>query len=275
MKKTIALLLAMGCVLSLYAFKTYEASEGFLKKLGISSPMAKEFIWFSFSGVYLSHPGGARLRKIPTSERGGLTLEIAAFAMEYTKTPDFKEKYLEYRENNKPTPPEKPKPMTEQKKEQKEQMEKSIKETEAAIAAMPADQREGMKQVVASLKEQLKSFDDPDNPMFSADMEQIMRQGYEAEMENHRMKIGEWEKQYPTSPNNMIKTWLTEFLAVSKDVDFNAQLIEDENGRKLFAKTEYERKPDKWKMCFRAGKETVEAGRSFAKQWLEELKTSK
>jgi len=275
MKKATVLLLAMVCILSHYAFRTYEASEEFLKKLGISEPMAKELIWSSFSGMYLSHPGGARLRKVPLSERGGLTVEIAKYAKEYTRTEDFKKKYLEYRENNKPTSPEKPKPMAEQMKEQKEQMEKSIKETEAAIASMPADQRAGMKEVVASLKEQLKSYDDPNNPMLNPEIDQMMKQSYDAEMAEYNNKLAQWEKKNPLTPNVMIKAWLTEFLEISKDVDFNAELVTVEDGKKLFAKTEYERKPDTWKMCFRAGKETVEAGRSYAIQWLDELKKRK
>ena len=34
--------------------------------------------------------------------------------------------------------------------------------------------------------------------------------------------------------------------------------------------TEYEKKPTEWKMCYRAGRETGEALRGFATDWLAE-----
>jgi len=275
MKTMLVLFLALICAVAFYAFKTLEVSEEALKKIGVPGPVAKDLIWSSFSGKYLAHPSGTKLRKVPQGERGSVTLEIAKYAKEYTRTEEFKKKYLEYRENSKPTPPEKPKPMAEQLKEQKEQMKKSIKETEDAIASMPAEQREGMKGVVASLKEQLKSYDDPNNPMLSPEMDRMIKQTYDAEMAEYKTKLAKWEKENPLTPNMMIAEWLKEFLEISKDVDFKAELITNEDGKKLFARTEYERKPDSWKMCFRAGKETVEAGRSFATQWLDELKKGK
>ena len=40
----------------------------------------------------------------------------------------------------------------------------------------------------------------------------------------------------------------------------------------MFADAKYEGKDDKWKMCYRAGKEVVGAAREEAKKWLDELK---
>jgi len=58
---------------------------------------------------------------------------------------------------------------------------------------------------------------------------------------------------------------------LTKDVAFNAQTAIDKN-KTLFVKQEYERKDYLWKLCFRGGKETTEAGRKFAQTWLSELK---
>jgi hypothetical protein len=44
------------------------------------------------------------------------------------------------------------------------------------------------------------------------------------------------------------------------------------NRESFFDKHGYERKDNMWKLCFRAGKETTEAGRKFAQAWLGELK---
>jgi len=39
----------------------------------------------------------------------------------------------------------------------------------------------------------------------------------------------------------------------------------------MFADPKYEGKDDKWKMCFRAGKEVVSAAREEAQKWLKDL----
>lgn len=272
MKKVLILLLAVSFSLSFYAFKSFEQRAGAaLQKLGIPDEIAKDCIWSSFSGRYLSYPNTTSLRKIAVGDRAAAVREVAEYAKAYTRSEDFKKKYLEYRTGMKPTPPEKPKPMAQQRKEQKESMQTSIKETETIMKSMPADQQEMMKGVIIMYKEQLKELDDPNNPMFSADMEKMWQQGYEAQVKDHEDKLATWEKDYPSTPNTMVKKWLTEFLDVSKDVDFNAKLVDGEYGKKQFAKPEYERKDGNWKMCFRAGKETVETGRTLAKQWLTEL----
>jgi hypothetical protein len=53
---------------------------------------------------------------------------------------------------------------------------------------------------------------------------------------------------------------------------FNAELRNNNYGKKVFVKSEYEEKSSLWKLCFRSGKESVEAARAYAKSWLNELK---
>jgi len=272
MKKTLILIPVIAISFSFYAFRVFESkSAEFLQKLGIPEEFAKDCIWSSFSGMYLSHPGGTKLHQVSTSERAAMVREIASYAKGYTKSEEFKKKYLEYREGRKPDPPEKPKPMAQLKKEQKEQYQKAIKETEESMKTMSGDQKKMMKGVVDMYREQLKSLDDPNNTMYSPEMDKMQTQGYEMQLQEHKKSLATWEQENPSTPNAMVKRWLNEFLDVSKDVDFNAALIPGDGGKKYFAKTEYERKPENWKMCFRAGKETIDAGRTFAKQWLDEL----
>lgn len=274
--KTLATTILIAALFVLIsAFKAFDSASDTLKKLGIPEEIANDCIWSSFSGGYLSTPNMAKLKLMPVAERRGAVQEIGEYAKAYTRSEDFKKKYLEYREGQKPKEPEPPKTMAEQRKEQKEQMQKTIAETEANMKSMPADQQKTMEGILTMFKEQLKTIDDPKNPMFSPDMEKMLNQSHAAQMEEYKKKLDKWGKEYPVTPNGMINRWLTEFLDISKDVDFNAKLVAGDGGRKSFANKEYERKPDSWKMCFRAGKETVEAGRSFAKQWLQELAKTK
>jgi hypothetical protein len=75
------------------------------------------------------------------------------------------------------------------------------------------------------------------------------------------------EKKYPSDPAELVKKRLTDFLAVSATVDFDAET----DGARMFVKPEYEKKSSQWKMCFRAGREVVQAAREEAQKWLNEL----
>jgi len=68
-----------------------------------------------------------------------------------------------------------------------------------------------------------------------------------------------------------IKKRLEEFLNTTKDIDFAAELAE-KNGKKIFLNPDYERKDNRWKMAFRAGKEVVEPARDFVQKWTAEIK---
>ena len=128
-------------------------------------------------------------------------------------------------------------------------------------------------ETIKMLEEQLKEIDNPENPMYSAEMDNAMNQSYQSQLEQHKKDIAEWEAKYSKdNPNSLIKTWLKSFLDQSNQIDFNAKTAIDEKGRTLFVKQDYEKKDYMWKLCFRGGKETTEAGRKFAQAWLNELK---
>ena len=57
----------------------------------------------------------------------------------------------------------------------------------------------------------------------------------------------------------------------SDGVDYSARLKPGDNGKMVFADPSYEAKPGDWKLCYRAGRETMEAARSFARSWLADL----
>jgi hypothetical protein len=223
------------------------------------------------NGGYLSPPNTTKLRQIATGDRAGVVREIASFAKAYTQSAEFRQKYAEMRESNKPTPPEALKTMAQRRREDKESMQKGIREAEVNMKAMPTEYRAAMKQSIDMMKQQLKDIDKPDNPAYSAQVEEIYKQGYDAEMQEYKTKLAEWEQKYPIAPTPMIRKWLTDFLEVSKDVDYNAVLKDGQYGKRVFVNPQYEAKSANWKMCYRAGKDVVDAGRTAAQQWLREL----
>jgi hypothetical protein len=216
-------------------------------------------------------PDVMKLKQIATGERATVVREIADFAKSYSRSGEFRQQYLEYRDGSKPTPPDPPKTSAQRRREDKESMQKSIKEAEANMRTMPAEYRSTLEQTIDMMKLQMKEIDKPDNPAYSAQADEVYRQSYQQQMQEYKEKLAQWEQDYPADPKPMIKKWLTKFLDESRGVDFNAKLVPGERGKMVFANAEYESKSANWKMCYRAGRDVVQAGRAAAQQWLNEL----
>jgi hypothetical protein len=259
------------CVFSAFIFLELQTVRS-LERLGIPADMIKQSVWYSLSGGYMSAPNAMKLKQIATGERAAVVREIADFAKSYSRSEEFKKQYLGQRDAMKPTPPEAPKTSAQRRKEDKESMQKSIKEAEANMRTMPAEYRSTLQQTIDMMKLQMKEIDKPDNPAYSAQVDEVYQQSYQQQMQEYKEKLAQWEQDYPADPKPMIKKWLTKFLDESRDVDFTAKLVPGEGGTMVFANAEYENKSGNWKMCYRAGRDVVQAGRAAAQQWLNELR---
>ncbi|HSW54906.1 MAG TPA: hypothetical protein VLH59_07440 [Ignavibacteriaceae bacterium] len=249
-----------------------DRAKSLFQTMKLSEDNAKNTILSDISSNSFYVPGIKELKSIALNDRAAQVEIIGKYVKDFTASEDFKKRYNEYRESRKPSPPEKPKTSAELKSEYKADLQKSITEIKTNKSSAPSDQQAMYDETIKMLEDQLKEIDNPDNPMFSADMDTYSQMGYEQQMEQHKKDIAEWEAKYPVNnPKPLIKTWLESFLEQTKDVDFGAQTAIDKN-KTLFAKQEYERKNNLWKLCFRGGKETTEAGRKFAQTWLGELK---
>lgn len=79
------------------------------------------------------------------------------------------------------------------------------------------------------------------------------------------------EAELPPDVNVLVARRLREFLALTEDMDFDARTRRNDAGRLVFRDEELEAKPATWKLCFRAGEDTIEAAREFAEGWLRSL----
>jgi len=273
-KKHFVILLLLILAAAFYAGKLIDdRAKSLLQTIKLSEDNAKNTIFSDISSNSFYLPGAKELKSIASGERASQVEVVGKYVKDFTASEDFKKRYNEYRESRKPNPPEKPKTMEELKKENKESLKKSLEEMKVTKASVPSDQQTMFDESIKYLEEQLKAIDDPNNTMYSPEMDKYSQMGYDQQMDQHKKDIAEWEAKYPVdNPKPLIKTWLESFLEQSKDVDFKAETAIDEKGRPLFANQEYERKSSFWKLCFRAGKETTEAGRNFAQTWLGELK---
>jgi uncharacterized protein YaaR (DUF327 family) len=206
-------------------------------------------------------------------DRVSLIQSVGNNVKEYLSSKEFVEKYNGLRENRKPTPPEEPKYSTQLKEEHRTNLLNSIAETEKSKKQMAADQQAMFDDILNVYKQQLAEIDDPEKTMFKPEMDEYIKQGYQMQMDDYKNKMAEWEQEYPINkPNEMVKKWINTFLDKSADINFDAKLEKDKYGKMKFVDQQYEYKDSQWKLYFRAGKETVTAARTFAQNWLNELR---
>jgi hypothetical protein len=269
------LLLAAGTALAIagalnLSFTVARVPSNIWTQLGISETRGLDNIRRSFLEGYLYTYGASAAKKIALGDRVAVANDLMSYSKSYVSSSAFRELYQQTRTLNKPAQPAAPKSKAEIQATQIATLEKSIAETEKSRKAMPADMQDAMKDVQKMLREQVEDFKNPDSEMlgFLVDAEKY---NHQTAMQQFEASVQAWQQNYPEDHRQMIRARLEKFLTVTGDVDYNAAL-HDEYGLKKFNNATYERKPDEWKMAFRAGKPVVDAARSFATARLTELK---
>ena len=225
MKKAIVLLPVLFLLVSFTYTRIIDNKiKSILDQIQFSENGARDMIFSNCSNPSFYFPNPLQLKNIAAGKKVAIVNDVGNYVKEFTATKDFLNKYNDYRNQKKPTPPEKPKSMAEMKEEQKETIKEGIENLEKTKKQMPKDQQSQFDESIKNLKEQLKEVDDPENPMYSAQMESSIKQMYEQQMNEYNEQVAQWEKDYPANnTNKMIKNWLTAFLEGSKDIDFGAQ----------------------------------------------------
>lgn len=270
--KTIGLLSTI-CITAMltfsYGFK--EKADDLWKQLGIKQQDANSRIKESFLRGYLQYYGAHNIRNIATGNKKAVAQDLLNYTKRFMNT-QFKTAYEKERREAKPQEPElKPIRTYEQiQKEEVSRLEKSIKETEASLKTMNDDMRKVFAPSLERDKKMLEECKKPASKTIQS-IAEAEKNGRDWNLFGYKQNMKKWEEQYPENFNLLIKKRLQKMLELTANVDFNAELKGSGN-RKFFVKPEYERKSREWKMAFRAGKEVTELTRSFAQQWLSELK---
>ncbi len=252
-----------------------DESTQLLKKLGVPEEDARDYVWLDFSHAIFSYPRTDQILAIAKGDRPAVVKGLVEFAKAYTQSEDFRKRYETFRQAKKPEPPDPQKSMYQLRQEQKEQLKRNLDEVESGAKNAPPEMKEQYDKLIDNLRASVKSVDDPNNPMFSPELEKALQQEYDVQLANHRNDSLEWARRWPAEPKPMLARGLKKFLDVSSNVDYNAALVRDKSGFMFFANPDYERKPPEWKVCYRAGKATVEAARTAAGKWLTELESAR
>jgi hypothetical protein len=252
-----------------YAFK--QKIDDLWKQLGIEQQVANTSIKESFLSGYLKFYTARNIKNIASGDKVAVAQDLLNYTKQYVNT-QFKAAYEKERALSMPHEPQL-RPLRTKEEIQKEEvdnLEKSIKKTEADMKTMNDDMKKIFAAGIEQNKKMLAEYKKPGYQLFDL-IAQGDKDQQQREVADYKQALKDWETRYPADYKLVIKERLQKLLDVTKDVDFSAAL-KDVNGKKKFVNPSYESKKPEWKMAFRAGKEVTELTRTFAQQWLGELK---
>jgi hypothetical protein len=251
------------------SFTAQKFADDFLKQLGISQQRADEKITNSILGGYIDSYGMGNAKNIASGNRKAVTLDLLNYIKKYSTSAAFVKEYSEMKERYKPTEyiPQTPEEMRSQ---MIENAKNAVVKSEEMLRRSDASFKSIFEKNVEDAKKALKDAEDPNSKHYLA-----YAKNYPQAVKNYKASyeraVAGWNTKYPSNQLLFIKKRLEEFLNTTKDIDFAAELAE-KNGKKIFLNPDYERKDNRWKMAFRAGKEVVEPARDFVQKWTAEIK---
>lgn len=258
------------CLIMFGGWTAIALAQDSMADFGLKVNELEEYMVESLANGHIpAHPDKKVYKTASPAVQAAFVRNTLSWFKSYTETDAFQKDYAEQRASAKPAPP---KASTADEKydaqlaEQRQELEKMKQE----VAQMPPDIQKQMqaalKQMEAEIEEQAK---DPK-------MAELMKQGYEqesvSEQESYQNQMATWEKKYPADPKVLIASRLRQFMEVSQSVDFDAKLVPVGQSKLMkFANPQYEAQASEWKLCYRAGREPVQAARAFVGEWLAQL----
>jgi len=265
----VAALLFAGAIS--FSFSMQKKYDDLWQQLGITQRDGTNYIRSSFATGYLQFGTKATFKNILAPDRKTIALDLLNYTKQTIASQEFKTEYERTRMSRKPRREPKP-PKTEQQIREEEitNASKGIANGEETLKnTTDAESRKAIQESIDFMKKSLTELKDPNNETVKYKA-QSQKTFYENQLAKFQADLKVWETEYPENVNTLIKQRLQKMLDETKDVDYEAQLV-DKNGKKYFVKPAYEAKPVNWKFAFRAGKDVTDATRAFASDWLKQL----
>ncbi len=259
----------ISCVILLGAWVAVALAQGSMADFGLKATELEERIVESLANGYLpAYPDKKVYKAASPTVQAAFVKNTLSWFKSYTESDAFKADYAKQREAAKPAAPESKGTADAQYAAFLEKQRQDIEKTKQDIAQMPPDMQKQMQAVVKQMEDNVaKSAKDPQ-------MAEIMKQSYEQErisgQQDYQERLATWEKKYPEDPKALVAARLRQFLEVSQDIPFDAQLVPKGKLMK-FADPQYEAQTAEWKLCYRAGREPVQAARAFVGEWLSQI----
>lgn len=267
MRKFVYATLAAALLLGVFAFKTVRTYLDVLGQLQIEPAEAKESVFNNFQDGVLDFPYSTLVTTFAVGKREVAVRELGDFIKAYTESAAFAEKYKAAREAARPQGLQS---ADERIKQRLAQIDHDIETNEADMAKASGDMKKLHQLTIDELRKEKKALRNPADPAHASYREDVTKA---KEWETQQAAADEeyWLQEYPPTAKERVKRRLTEFLDLTKDIDFGATLVKSGN-KLVFADPDLEAKSGEWKRCFRCGRETIGAARRYAQQWLSSLR---
>jgi hypothetical protein len=244
------------------------AGQDALSQLGITPDAARHAVGAVVTaGIHNPGLPTAAFKLLPPAARAQAVSAGVAWVKTYVASPDFSRQYLDVREHHKPQAPAWETTPEQELQKADDDERAQLEESKQAIASLPPEQRKSVEDGLKAAAEKTAKANTPEMRKTRLDAIKAKR----AELTNeYDAALARWKQEYPDDPKPVVVKRLRQFLQLSADVDFNAQ-VKTTDGASVFANPAYQAKSSQWKMCFRAGREATAAARAAVQAWLTEL----
>jgi hypothetical protein len=233
--------------------------------LGMNPTAAQSNLLDSLTQGNLVTGGAARaFIALPTAARVAVVHDGLAWARAYVDSAAFKSAYDKRRENQKPEAPSFTGTVDDELKAKQDEQKKQLAQSRTMLASLPADQRASLEAVFKQTEAQMS------DPAYVAMVRQSIEIDRAKAQKEYQSSLADWQRDYPADPKILVARRLQAFMALSATVDFAAK-TEGTGTGKTFVNPDYQQKSGDWKMCYRAGKESVDAARAAVTEWLKVL----
>ena len=257
----------------------FKLAEDILKELGLEKEMAEEYISGNFFNGSIQIYKTDQMLAMSQTKRAALVKPIGEYIKAYVTSPVFAAKFEEERKSFMGLDMMEAAPSREEMIEQfLQQLKKDEAEIVQAMKNASGSEKVELEKAMKQVREAQTALKDSKHPLhkkyFDLMKEEMMpdksafryEDPAEVKAAEEAMKNIEIET-FPSTPQELIKKRLKEFIEISGSVDFNAKL-EKRGGISYFVDPRYEQKDHTWKLIFRCGKEVILPARTFAQQWL-------
>lgn len=220
-------------------------------------------------GYIPAYPSRKAYYAASPATRVAFVRDAFAWVKAYSESAAFKADYDKRRAEARPSGPESKGSPDEQYAKYLADQRKSLEEMKKNVSSMSADMQKQMQPVIQQMEASVdKAAKDPQT---AAMMKTMYAQQATGDQESYQSDLAKYEKEWPADPKVLIAARLHDFLNETGDVAYDAKLVDVGGGRKRFADDQFESKSDRWKLCYRAGKEPMDAARALATDWLRQL----
>lgn len=267
MRKFVYATLAVALLLGSFAFTRVRTYLDVLGQLKIEAAEAKESVFNDFQDGVLDFPYSKLVTTFAVGKREAAVRELGDFIKAYTESTEFAAKYKAAREAARPQGLQS---ADEKIRQRLAQIDLDIETNQADMAKTGSGDMKKLHQLtIDELRKEKKALSNPADPAHASYRDDVTKaKDWETQQAAEDQKY--WLQEYPLAAKERVKRRLTEFLDLTKDIDFGAKLVKS-GSKMVFADPVLEAKSGEWKRCFRCGRETIGAARQYAQQWLSSL----